>query len=213
MVLMKKRAKKTAAAIGERNKKGKKVMKAMKGTKDGKPSLKKLAMKSMKKKATKDSNGSSSKYDRIKRRRNSKIARRSDYVRNKRWAYRLVYEGVKRATSGGLRKGDLMFNRNGKLVSRKKNKIGKSMFLKHDLDLWCESMVEARKSQGLTGFVKLKRAGTQQEKLLLTETESKWKTKRAARVAATISGTTGIWKEVNKQLKESGCTVRLADPK
>eukprot|EP00933_Yihiella_yeosuensis_P024759 TRINITY_DN1919_c0_g2_i1.p1 TRINITY_DN1919_c0_g2~~TRINITY_DN1919_c0_g2_i1.p1 ORF type:complete len:212 (+),score=54.98 TRINITY_DN1919_c0_g2_i1:71-706(+) len=210
MALMQ-QAKKTALAIGKGSKKGKKVLKAMKATKDGQGSSAISVTKSIRK-ATKDSNSSSSKTAIIKRRKMSKIARRSDYVRNKGWAYRLVYEGKKRATSGGLRKGDLMFNSSGKLVSRKKSKIGKSFFLKHDLDLWCASLVEARQSQGLTGFVKLKRAGTQQERMLLSEVESKWKSKRAARVAATISGTVGIWKAVNEELKDSGCSIRLSDP-
>jgi len=49
------------------------------------------------------------------------------------WAYKLVFEGRKRRTSGGLLKRDLMKNRSGRVVSKKRHRLGKARFEKNGL--------------------------------------------------------------------------------
>lgn len=44
---------------------------------------------------------------------------------------RQVFSGKAEKTSGGLRKKDLMRNKSGKIVSKKKSKLGKLAFQKY----------------------------------------------------------------------------------
>merc|ERR1719367_304228 len=108
-------------------------MKSMKksGMKKAMKSMKKkCAMKSMKKKKAK---------------RVSKIAKG-------RGAKARVFKGSKAATSGGLKKSDIVKNRNGKFVSRKGSAAGKKRYQKNGLAKWTKAVQAARKSMGIKGF-------------------------------------------------------------
>merc|ERR1711970_724396 len=92
----------------------KKAMKSMKK----KSAMK--AMKSMKKKS------SSMKAMKKKAKRVSKIAKG-------RGAKARVFKGQKAKTVGGLKKSDIVKNKNGKFVSKKKSAVGKKLFAKNGL--------------------------------------------------------------------------------
>merc|ERR1712124_99546 len=63
----------------------------------------------------------------------------------------LVFRGTKEKTIGGLTKGDLIKNRNGKIVSKKASLRAK----KHNG--WTSAVQKARKALGLKGFVAIKK--------------------------------------------------------
>merc|ERR1719324_1368533 len=67
-----------------------------------------------------------------------------------------VFSGKKAKTSGGLTKGDLKVNKNGKVVSKAASDRAKKMFEKNGLKEWCMAIKKARKELGLTGFVAIK---------------------------------------------------------
>merc|ERR1712003_205270 len=98
-----------------------KAMKAMKGMKSMK------AMKGMKRKAMKKS-----KIAKGKRGKSS------------------VFRGTKEKTVGGLKKGDLMKNKSGKVVSRKQHNRGVKQFSK--IKGWTKAVQQARKALGIKGF-------------------------------------------------------------
>lgn len=94
--------------------------------------------------------------------RESRIARMSDYKR-KGWAYRVVKLGKKDRTSGGLRKPDLIFNKRGRVVSKRRSKFAKNNFVNRNLDLWKDSIMETRVESGIQGFMKLKKGACSDE--------------------------------------------------
>merc|ERR1719495_2274116 len=68
-----------------------------------------------------------------------------------------VFRGTKTKTKGGLVKKDLMKNKNGKIISRKRHKAGKKIFKKVGLQKWSNALTEARKNLGITGFYACKK--------------------------------------------------------
>merc|ERR1712008_62968 len=61
-----------------------------------------------------------------------------------------VFMGKKERTSGGLFAGDLMRNKWGQVVSKKRSAVGKK-------NSWFKSLSAARKALGITGFVVVNR--------------------------------------------------------
>merc|ERR1712129_584348 len=59
--------------------------------------------------------------------------------------------GTKERTCGGLRKEDLMLNRRGKAVSKKKSALGRRRYC--NVEQWVGSVMEARRVLHLKGFV------------------------------------------------------------
>merc|ERR1711915_789161 len=100
---------------------------------------KKSAMKSMKKK--------SSKKGGVKK----KAMRVSKIARGKR-AKSSVFRGSKASTSGGLKKSDLMKNKDGRVVSKKASAAGKKLYKKNGIDKWVKAVQSAKKSLGIKGF-------------------------------------------------------------
>ena len=47
------------------------------------------------------------------------------------WDKRAVWEGRKTKTRGGLERADLMQNKNGKIVSKRKHEAGKKLYAKY----------------------------------------------------------------------------------
>merc|ERR1712159_19159 len=61
-----------------------------------------------------------------------------------------VFRGTKVKTSGGLKKSDLMKNKNGKVVGKKAHAAGKKAY-KH-ISKWTTAVNKARKALGVKGF-------------------------------------------------------------
>merc|ERR1719331_2773007 len=64
-----------------------------------------------------------------------------------------VLSGKKEKTSGGLRKGDLTRNKNGKVVSKKMSARAKKAWAGSKLKAWTDAVKRARKALGVRGFV------------------------------------------------------------
>ena len=67
----------------------------------------------------------------------------------------VVFRGTKAKTTSGLKKGDLMKNKNGKIVSRKANANGKRAYAR--IEGWTVAVTKARKFLGLRGFIAVKK--------------------------------------------------------
>merc|ERR1711944_211234 len=80
-----------------------------------------------------------------------KAMRVSKIAKGKR-AKSSVFRGTKTSTSGGLKKSDLMRNRNGKVVSKKSSARAKKAYQKNGLAKWTKAVQQAKKSMGIKGF-------------------------------------------------------------
>merc|ERR1712060_598442 len=67
----------------------------------------------------------------------------------KKWQ---VFSGKKEKSTGGLKKADLVMNRNGKVVSKKMSLNGKKGYAKR-IGKWHAACEKARKQLGIKGFV------------------------------------------------------------
>merc|ERR1711862_302005 len=67
-----------------------------------------------------------------------------------------VFRGSRVKTNGGLTKDDLVVNKAGKVVSKKKYNLGKKIY-KRGLNKWTKAFMQARKNLGLKGFVACKK--------------------------------------------------------
>lgn len=133
---------------------------------------------------------------RLHRRIHSTIARVRDYRPG--WAYKLVFEGKKSRTYGKLFKKDLMRNKVGRIVSKRRHILGKRMFKENGLDKWLEFAMRTKQELGLKGFVKMKKAESGSDpdaSRLYRKTLEKWIDKTVAKM--------------NERLQGSGSTVRL----
>merc|ERR1719367_2653633 len=106
----------------------------------------KKAMKSMKKSTMKKSmKKASGKKGMKKAKRVSKLARG-------RGAKARVFYGKKEKTATGLTKSQLMKNKDGKVVSKKKSALGKKQYQRNGLAKWTKAVQQARKALGIKGF-------------------------------------------------------------
>merc|ERR1719488_27326 len=64
-----------------------------------------------------------------------------------------VFRGSKSKTSGGLTRGDLIKNKRGKIVSKKKSLIAAKLANKSGFTAWGKAVKKARESLNATGFV------------------------------------------------------------
>ena len=78
-------------------------------------------------------------------------SKRVSKIAQGRFAKAVVLRGGKEKTPGGLTKESLMKNKRGKVVSKKSNAAGKRAF--RNVQDWVSSVVAARKSLQVTGFV------------------------------------------------------------
>merc|ERR1719229_1332701 len=95
--------------------------------------------------------------------------------RRKNWAKRLVFLGKKAKTNTGLFKRDLIRNKRGKVVSKRKSAIGLRRYHENHIDLWTEAMMEARADQDCSGMVLCKKSGTKAQRDLFHSTQQRWK--------------------------------------
>merc|ERR550525_584820 len=68
---------------------------------------------------------------------------------------RQVWNGSKTYTKGGLTKANLMVNKNGRLMSKKRHAVGQKNAA--PIKAWTAACTKARKEPGITGFVTLTR--------------------------------------------------------
>merc|ERR1712225_166701 len=73
-----------------------------------------------------------------------------------RLAKLVVFRGNKAKTVGGLKKSDLVKNKNGRVVSKKSQAIGKAFYAKFGKK-WITAVQKARKALGVKGFVAIKK--------------------------------------------------------
>merc|ERR1712018_788007 len=81
-----------------------------------------------------------------------KKAKRVSKIARGRGAKARVFRGSKAATGGGLKKSDLVKNKNGKVVSKKSSARAKKAYQKNGLAKWTKACQQARKSMGIKGF-------------------------------------------------------------
>merc|ERR1712072_1530134 len=67
----------------------------------------------------------------------------------------VVFRGTKAKTASGLKKTDLIRNKNGKIVSRKQSANGKKAYAR--IRAWTVAVTKARKFLKLKGFVAVKK--------------------------------------------------------
>merc|ERR1712062_5477 len=63
-----------------------------------------------------------------------------------------VFSGRKVRTSGGLKKEDLIRNKNGKVVSKKASLRAKAAYKKNNLGAWTKAVQQARAALKIKGF-------------------------------------------------------------
>merc|ERR1712136_133165 len=68
-----------------------------------------------------------------------------------------VFRGTKLKTKGGLVKKDLMKNKQGKVISKKRYATGRKNFKNGGIAKWSKAVTEARKNLGITGFYAVKK--------------------------------------------------------
>eukprot|EP00931_Biecheleriopsis_adriatica_P017854 TRINITY_DN12662_c0_g1_i1.p1 TRINITY_DN12662_c0_g1~~TRINITY_DN12662_c0_g1_i1.p1 ORF type:complete len:224 (-),score=69.92 TRINITY_DN12662_c0_g1_i1:100-771(-) len=103
-----------------------------------------------------------------RRKKRSSIAFVKDW--RKGYAYRLVFNGKKKRTSGNLKKRDLMRNKRGRIVSKRRHAFGTRMWKANGLDRWVEGVMTSREELGIKGFVcPKKNAGTEEQRQLYTK--------------------------------------------
>merc|ERR1719420_1888977 len=65
----------------------------------------------------------------------------------------VVFKGNKEKTSTGLKKSDLVRNKNGRIVSKKQHARGKKIYHTNGIAKFTKAVQQARKALGIKGFV------------------------------------------------------------
>merc|ERR1719456_1125813 len=97
-----------------------------------------------------------------------KAMKRISKIAKGRLAKFLVFKGTKEKTKSGLTKDDLVRNKAGKIVSRKKSALGKKF---DRVKGWRKAVMKARAVMGMAGFVAMN-GQTAQGKALYAKTRS-----------------------------------------
>mmetsp|Transcript_41611 Transcript_41611/g.107664 ORF Transcript_41611/g.107664 Transcript_41611/m.107664 type:complete len:255 (+) Transcript_41611:109-873(+) len=122
-------------------------------------------------------------------------------------AYRLVWKGLKKKTSGGLLKKNLVQNKRGAIVSKLRHSLGLYRYKMNGLDVWMQSMMGARESMGAGSFIKIRSAangGSKQEAELYQRTHEAFLKKAVDKFNTKMAGR-GT-KAVLRVLKDEGPT-------
>merc|ERR1719432_525838 len=64
----------------------------------------------------------------------------------------LVFSGKKEKTASGLKASELVKNKSGRIVSKKKSALGKKRFASSGLKAWNVAVQKAKKALGIKGF-------------------------------------------------------------
>merc|ERR1719384_794800 len=91
---------------------------------------------------------------RVARRRVARKAKKPKIVVG---SMRRVWSGTADRTGGGLRKKDLVMNKNGKIVSKKQSAQAKKKYKSSGLGKWTAAVQKAREEMGVTGFMAVKK--------------------------------------------------------
>merc|ERR1719277_692615 len=86
-----------------------------------------------------------------------KMAMKKSIVAKGKRAKVSVFKGTKVKTSGGLKKGDLIKNKSGKIVSKKASLRAKSSKSGKKIIKWAAAFKQARKDLKVKGFVPIKK--------------------------------------------------------
>merc|ERR1711959_74239 len=86
-----------------------------------------------------------------------KVAMKKTIVAKGKKAKVEIWQGKKLKTKKGLKKEDLMKNKDGKIVSKKRSQQGKE-------SKWSKATAKARAIKGYTGFKAIKKGGSFYEK-------------------------------------------------
>merc|ERR1712187_536717 len=86
-----------------------------------------------------------------------KMAMKKSVVAKGKRAKVSVFKGTKEKTSGGLKKTDLMKNKAGKIVSKKRSAATKKGKGYKSIIAWSSALKKARKELGVKGFVACKK--------------------------------------------------------
>merc|ERR1712183_606580 len=81
-----------------------------------------------------------------------KKAKKISNIAKGRGAKARVFKGAKAKTASGLKKSDLMRNKDGKVVSKKRSAAGKKLYQRNGLAKWTKAVQQAKKSMGIKGF-------------------------------------------------------------
>merc|ERR1739845_114227 len=73
-----------------------------------------------------------------------------------KYAKSVVLRGTKEKTSSGMTKADLMLNKRGKVVSKKKSALAKKRFAS-SVGPWMQAVKKARAALKVKGFVAIKK--------------------------------------------------------
>merc|ERR1712212_1218018 len=85
--------------------------------------------------------------------RKRKAAKKPSIIAKGRGAKARVFFGKKSKTSGGLKKGDLVKSKSGKIVSRKSSERAKKNFRNNGLAKYAVALKKARSALGIKGLV------------------------------------------------------------
>merc|ERR1712063_146555 len=81
-----------------------------------------------------------------------KSAMKVSKIARGRGAKARVFKGSKEKTASGLKKSDLVRNKNGRVVSKKSSIRAKKTYQKNGLAKWTKAVQQAEKSLGIKGF-------------------------------------------------------------
>ncbi|CAK9021296.1 Dinoflagellate viral nucleoprotein 5 (DNVP5) [Durusdinium trenchii] len=135
-----------------------------------------------------------------RRKKTSQIARPKDWKRGVAHAYRLVATGRKKKTSGGLTKQDIIQNKRGRYVSKKRHFLSQQSFTKNRLDVWLGHVMQSRREVGAKGFVAIKKPVKGKPATISTDLYVKTLEKWMHHQVATM----------NQRLMASGSEMRVA---
>ena len=91
----------------------------------------------------------------LKAMKKMKAMKRVSKIAKGKLARASVFKGGKEKTVGGLKKGDLMKSKSGKIVSKKASAAGKKRY--KNIAGWTAAVSKARKALGVKGFVAVKK--------------------------------------------------------
>merc|ERR1740121_1395745 len=87
----------------------------------------------------------------MKAMKSMKKAMKVSVIAKNKLAKATVFRGKKVKTVGGLKKGDLMKSKAGKIVSKKSHAAGKKAY--KNISKWTVAVSKARKALGIKGFL------------------------------------------------------------
>lgn len=121
---------------------------------------------------------------------NSKLARTGNYLHRSKML-RAIWDGILTRSPGGLRKADLKANAKGRIVPKRRSahssKNCKKSGWAASWRQWCHANAALRQEQGITGFVKIKKTGTPQDRSVYLKVLERWAKTKAASMTKSLA--------------------------